>query len=122
MADDVHTTITFESMKQYLWTKTDGIDKEDIRDFFQHMNPNSKNQIPFSQFVRFVDEDGDFMKAFKHYIKTGSSRTDRNRNWLDPDKEEGDEDWHIDDETKDGNVALVSLYVCMLFECCFVSP
>ncbi len=109
LADEIHTTITFESMKSYLWRKADGVDPEDIRDFFQNMNPNAKQQIAFSQFVKFVDEDGDFMRAFRHFIKTGSSRTDRNRNWLDGEEDEDNVEWHIDDESKEGKRVVITL-------------
>ena len=81
MADPITAGITYDSMKKYLWNESAQILEADIREFFEFMQPNKKNQISFTQFVQRVDEDGDFMRAFEHFCVTGSSRTDR-RPWM----------------------------------------
>eukprot|EP01084_Bolivina_argentea_P136193 239873_1 len=87
MADPMTVMITFESMKRYLWNESSQIEERDISEFFKFLGPNKKNQISFTQFVRRVDEDGNFVRAFEQFCLSGSSRTDR-RAWMDDDEKE----------------------------------
>ena len=91
MSDPITVMITYESMKKYLWNESSQIEEQDIKEFFQFLQPNKKNQITFTQFVKRVDEDGNFMRAFEQFCLTGSSRTDR-RAWMDDDNKSDEED------------------------------
>jgi len=91
MADPITVMITYDSMKKYLWNESSQIEEIDIKEFFQFMQPNKKNQITFTQFVQRVDEDGNFMRAFEQFCLTGSSRTDR-RAWMDDDTKSNESD------------------------------
>ena len=100
MADPITVMITYDSMKKYLWNESSQIEEIDIKEFFQFMQPNKKNQITFTQFVQRVDEDGNFMRAFEQFCLTGSSRTDR-RAWMDDDNKSNEtEDVYYDSKGK----------------------
>ena len=97
--------ITYDSMKKYLWNESSQIEEQDIKEFFQFMEPNKKNQITFTQFVQKIDDDGNFMRAFEEFCLTGSSRTNR-RAWMDDDDDDTKSDGYDDTTTEitgDGN-------------------
>ncbi|ETO00788.1 PHD zinc finger-containing protein [Reticulomyxa filosa] len=74
-----------ESLRLYLQhlyatekaSPTVAFSEKSCQQFFAYLDANKSGRIPFSQFVKKIDKDGNVLKAFQNWQKTGDSRTDR---------------------------------------------